>query len=82
MLRAPDNFPIEDYLRPEEQMTLQKAFHELQAGIDFVEEDVVGKTVEDRLYVLLDEAQAAYTAGERYKAAHLLQDFEALIFKK
>lgn len=82
VLRAPDHFQREDYLRPEEQMTLQKAFHELRTGLDFVEEGFVGKTVKDRLYVLLDEAKAAYAAGDRHKGAHLLQDFEALLFRK
>ncbi|MRW94279.1 hypothetical protein GJ699_30320 [Duganella sp. FT80W] len=82
VLRAPDHFPKEDYLRPEEQMTLQKAFYELRTGLDFVEGDFVGKPVKDRLYVLLDESQAAYAAGERHKGAHLLQDLQALVFKK
>jgi len=35
----------------------------------------------DRLYVLLDEAQAAYVGEDRRKGAFLLQDLEALIFK-
>jgi len=82
VLRAPDHFPREDHLRPDEQITLQKVFHELRAGLDFVEEDFVRKTLKDSMRVLPDEAQAAYAAGKRHKGAHFLQDLEALVFKK
>ena len=82
VLRAPDKFPKEDYLKPDEQMTLDKAFSELRGGLSFVEEDVVGVETKHRLSLLLDEARAAYIAGERKQGAHLLQDFEALIFRK
>ena len=82
VLRAPDRFPREDYLKPDEQMTLDKAFSELRLGLNFVEIDVVGAETKRRLSSLLDEVQAAYIQGERKKGAHLLQDVEALIFKK
>ena len=82
VLRAPDRFPNEDYLRPDEQMNLDKAFSELRTGLNFVETEVVGAETKRRLSSLLDEAQAAYVLGGRKEGAHLLQDFEALIFKK
>ena len=82
VLRAPDKFPKEDYLKPDDQMTLDRAFSELRAGLNFVEADVTGVETKRRLASLLDEAHAAYISGERKKGAHLLQDFEALIFKK
>lgn len=81
VLRAPDSFPKEDYLKPEEQMTLEKAFSELRAGLNFVESEVVGVETKLQLSSLLEEAQTAYVQGEQKKGAHLLQDFEALIFK-
>jgi hypothetical protein len=42
VLFAPDKFPKEDYLKPEEQMTLDKAMAELHKGLEFVEVEVVG----------------------------------------
>ena len=82
VLRAPDSFPTEDYLKPDEQMTLDKAFSELRAGLNFVESEVVGVETKRQLSSLLEESQTAYVQGARKKGAHLLQDFEALIFKK
>jgi hypothetical protein len=82
VLRAPDRFPQEDYLRPDEQMTLEKAFEELKAGLAFVDPEVVGDEAKTRLSTLLQESKLAYRSGDRLKGAHTLQDFEALIFKK
>ncbi len=81
VLRAPDRFPKEDYLRPDEQMTLEKAFEELDAGLAFVDSSVVGEETAARLGALLHESKLAYLDGDRLKGAHTLQDFEALIFK-
>lgn len=63
-------------------MTLEKAFEELEAGLVFVDPDVVGNEAKVRLATLLQESKLAYRSGDRLKGAHTLQDFEALIFKK
>ena len=36
VLRAPDNFPYEDYLAEDEQMTIQKTFGKLMHGVALV----------------------------------------------
>lgn len=36
VLRAPDRFPVEDYLKPDEQMNLERAFVELSRGIQLM----------------------------------------------
>jgi hypothetical protein len=82
VVHAPDEFPVEDYLPDDEQLNLERAFAELRKGVDFVERDFPGADRERGLNALLAEALALYRAGEDVKAAHLLQDFEAKIFKR
>ena len=81
VVSAPDGFPIEDYLSDDEQLNLDRAFAELRRGVQFVERDFPGADRERELNAMLDQALALYQKGEDVKAAHLLQDFEAKIFK-
>lgn len=81
VVHAPDRFPVEDYLAPEEQMTLQKAFDELRHGLSLIDPEIADKDKSRRLSSLLEESLAAYRSGEMVKGAHLLQDLEGLIFK-
>lgn len=82
VLSAPNSFPVEDYLPPEQQMTLEKAFDELRRGIELIEPDMADDAKRKHLASLLDQALAAYKAGEEFKGAHLVQDFQDLIFKR
>lgn len=82
VVHAPDNFPVEDYLADEEQLTLERAFSELRKGVSLVDQDFPGADRERGLSAMLDEALCLYQRGEDVKAAHLLQDFEAKIFKE
>ena len=82
VLRAPDRFPREDYLSAEEQMDLEKAFIELRRGIDLIEPDMADVAKRKHLASILDQAFAAYKSDEVYKGAHLVQDFQDLIFKR
>jgi hypothetical protein len=79
---APDRFPVEDYLPPEGQMTLERAFEELRAGMRFIDPEVANEQKRGQLTQLLDDAYSAYRSGDERTGAHLLQDFEGLIFKK
>lgn len=81
VLRAPDNFPTEDYLPADQQMTLDRAFAELRNGVMLVKADAPDLPRLDDLEVVLDEALALYRRGETVHGAHRLQDFEAMIFK-
>lgn len=76
LLSAPNDFPREDYLSGEKQMTLDKAFEELNGGMKFVMAKVKDDIVIAKLQNILDESHAAYRKGDNIKGAHLLQDFE------
>ena len=78
---APDRFPVEDYLPPDGQMTLERAFEELRMGMQFIDPEVANDQKRSHLKQLLDDAYAAYRRGDERTGARLLQDFEGLIFK-
>lgn len=82
VLRAPDKFPIEDYLSIDEQMNLDKAFLELRRGLSFVNSEVADPEKQKNLLYLLETSYMAYKSGDDIKGAHLLQDLEGLIFKQ
>lgn len=78
---APDDFIEVDYLPPEDQLDLDKAFVELNRGMCFIAETVEDPEELRTLQALLDEALSAYRKGEQIRGAHLLQDFERFVFK-
>lgn len=78
---APDDFPREDFLQDEDQLTLDKAFEELAVGMQFVKDKGLDGDILDRLKENLDEALAAYRKGDDIKGSHLLQDFETMLQK-
>ena len=80
--RAPNTFPVEDYLPPEEQMNLDRAFVELRRGLELVEPGVADEEKKAKLAALLDQSLEAYRSGDEIKGAHLLNDFEGMIFKQ
>jgi hypothetical protein len=82
VLRAPDRFPIEDYLPREEQMTLDRAFAELREGVSLVEKDFPGADGQRGLNAVLYRALSSYRSGDDRAGAHALQDFQDLIFKR
>lgn len=82
VLCAPDNFPVRDYLPPEDQMDLEKAFVELHRGVGLIDPKVASGEKLKSIKLLIDQAHAAYKSGDEVKGAHLLQDMEAMIFKK
>jgi hypothetical protein len=61
---------------------LDRAFAELRNGLQMVDPEVADEQKRERLSSMLDAAQAAYRAGDEVKGAHMLQDFEGLIFKQ
>jgi len=80
VLRAPDQFPSQDFLGPDEQLDLQKAFEELRHGVVLVGRDYSDPLLIARLNSMLDESLALYHAGDVFGGAHRLQDFQDVIF--
>ncbi len=76
VLCAPDKFPKEDFLRDDEQMTLEKAFDEVDRGMQFVAQEVSDESLVQQVRGYVDAAREAYKRGEDVKGAHLLQDVQ------
>jgi exonuclease VII small subunit len=76
IVHAPDEFPKEDYLSDDEQLTLELAFEELNHGMQFVKQRITDGNVVMQLQSTLDASLAAYREGNDVKGAHLLQGFE------
>lgn len=81
-LTAPDRFPVRDYLKPDQQMNLDRAFAELRNGLQLVDPEVADEKKRAQLSALLEDSLSAYRSSDDIKGAHLLNDFEALIFKE
>ena len=77
---APSGFPVEDVLKPEQQMTLEMAFDQLHQGVGIAYPDPVSAGRRRELNDLLDRALAEYRCGDRGRATALLTEFEAIIF--
>lgn len=80
VLCAPNNFPHRDYHRAEEQMDLERAFSEIKESILLVEADFPGADLDRGLSQLLERSLDSYKQGDEVAGAHLLQDFQDLIF--
>lgn len=79
---APDYFPVRDFLRPEEQMTLDRAFALLRDGVWVAYPEEESHDRRRWLFDALDRAFAAYRDGDEVAGATILQDdFEDAIFK-
>lgn len=81
IVHAPDDFPEEDFLGKEGQLTLDRAFVELRYGMSFVKIKIKDKSLLNRLNELLEESFAAYKLGDDVEGAHLLQDFEKIVLE-
>jgi hypothetical protein len=77
---APADFPVEDFLRDDEQLNLERAFAELDRGMELLARTMTDQSTVSELRALLKCSYDAYVAGEEIKGAHLLQDFEARAF--
>ena len=80
LIHAPNEFPEEDYLPPDEQMTLDKAFFELTRDFEAVEPRVKDAKRMLVLREMLVMSHEAYRAGDDVRGAYILQEFEGLIW--
>lgn len=81
VLRAPDEFPFEDYLAPDEQMTLDKAFAQLRRGLPVAYDKIKDKDAIPKAAELLEASYQAYKDGDQRAGAFLLQDFDDLLLE-
>lgn len=76
VLSAPDCFPVEDYLAPEEQMTAEKAYEILRRGLPVACDQIKEKAAIPEAADLLEKSYEAYQSGDFRTGAFLLQDFD------
>lgn len=81
IVHAPDEFPQEDFLKPEEQLNLERAFAELQHGLSLLVEQKGNARPATQLAAILDAAYRAYQENDDVRGAHFLQEFESVAFK-
>jgi len=81
-LYAPDNFPYEDFLADNQQMTLNRAFQMLHTGVVTAYPDVEFADKHAELRSILDRSFMAYKNGDEVVGSALLNTFEGQIFKR
>ena len=60
---APDLFPVEDWLAPDQQMDLERAFVGLRYGLDMARKEVGEVPLLESCRELVEQAYAEYQAG-------------------
>ncbi|AON56410.1 hypothetical protein [Herbaspirillum seropedicae] len=76
IVHAPDNFPKEDYLDEDEQLTLETAFSELRQGLQLASARLADRSLLADLKLGLEDAYSSYKQGDDIKGAHQLQSLE------
>lgn len=82
VLAAPDHFSsvYKDIYGEDQKRILVEVFKELDEGFHFVEKKVKDPAKLAQLRQLLKDSLVAYQAGDEMKGAHLLQDFEDIVW--
>jgi hypothetical protein len=81
VLSAPDEFGNRDWLKPEEQLNLDRAFEELRYGLACVTKKVGELPQIATARVMLEEAYAHYSEGRTNPGAWKLQEMSDLLEK-
>ena len=82
LLSAPSDFPEEDFLKPEEQMNLDKAHAVLKNSMEYAVPRMKDKSALPELMRMIEETFAAYRKGDEDRGAHLLQSFEKRLLQE
>lgn len=76
---APE-FPVEDYLSPEEQLSLDSAFAELDQGLSYLKgfksDTKRFATIRNQLLA----AKSAFQRGDRDRGCEIMEELEPLLF--
>ena len=76
---APD-FPKEDFLPEDQQMSLDRAFEQLRQGVSVAYPEDGSAAKRTILLDLLDKSFQAYSEGDELTAGRLLNSFQGSIF--
>lgn len=82
VLCAPNDFPYREWLADEDQLNLDRAFEEMRHSMTWMDEQVATPEKLPRMKELLEQSYQTYKKGDQYNGAHLLQDWEDMIFKR
>ena len=80
ILSAPDRFPSDGNFSADQGSNLVIAFDMLYESFPLVEKKVKSSDHARQLRQMLADALYAYQRGDKKKGAHLLQDFEDIVF--
>jgi hypothetical protein len=80
VLAAPSSFPKVGAFGEDQSKNLLTAFDILREGLPLVEKKIKDPVLVTHLSQLLTDALAAYQEGDDKKGAHLLQDFQDIVF--
>ena len=74
LLGAAYGFRVEDFLPPEEQLNIDRAFALLRTGVN--EFYAQPKDKNQKMHELLDKSYTAFKAGDNKKGAEYIRSFE------
>jgi hypothetical protein len=80
-LCAPDEFPVEEWAGPDDQMTLDLAFEGLRLGLQMAAQEKGEREEFARGRSLVDDAHAAYRDGRMRDGFFKLEELEKLLKK-
>lgn len=76
---APDDFMEMDWLKPDEQMNLDRAFIGLRYGLKLTAQEKGESTLLAKCRALVEEAYALYRAGQDNDGQAKLEEMESLL---
>lgn len=80
ILSAPDRFPKVGPFSENPQANLAHVFNEINAAMSWLEKKIKDNAKLSQLKTLLENAEQAYLEGDNITGAHLLQDFQDIVF--
>jgi hypothetical protein len=81
ILEAPNDFMEMDWLKPEDQMNLDRAFVGLRYGLDLAAKEKGESQLLARCRALVEESYAEYKAGRDHAGQLKLEEVEKLLAK-
>jgi len=79
VIYGPDEFPERDFLKPDEQLNLDRAFDELRYGLDCAAKQIRDEAVIGTCRAMLQEAYTHYHEGRTNPGAWKLQEMSRLL---